>query len=253
MTRNTCIVIIQLLASAIASGAAPSSVRLQILDQHGKPVQAKVTIQGKEPEKGDDGLYVIPLQKSHVRVDAPGELVDQVFTVPEDGILTLSLTEKSAQALPWQWGLPCSPASTGGCPDCGRSLCCDVPVYWHECCYRCDCCYDCCSTSALSIPRALEPALPKSANSTASLGITVPRDAVVLVNGKRTAKTGTYREYYSVGLKPGCTYRYLVHAEVLPGGSIVADNQVVVLRVGDEKSVAFDFSSSNPPRSIAAR
>jgi uncharacterized protein (TIGR03000 family) len=76
----------------------------------------------------------------------------------------------------------------------------------------------------------------------AGLTVTVPEDAVVFINGQRTTKTGISRDYYSVGLKPGYGYRYVVRVQIERDGNVVGDTQNVVLRVGDRKSVTFDFS-----------
>ncbi len=83
----------------------------------------------------------------------------------------------------------------------------------------------------------------------ALLTVWVPYNAKVTVNGLATRSTGSRRVFVSHGLKPGYSYKYDVHAEVVRNGQIQEENQTVVLAVGQKESVAFDF---NPKEELAA-
>ena len=86
----------------------------------------------------------------------------------------------------------------------------------------------------------------------AQLTVVVPEDAQVYVNGMLTKTPGTLRHFVSYGLKPGYNYTYEVRAVVTRDGETLSDVQVVRVRVGEARDLAFDFAA-RPDAVIAAR
>ena len=86
----------------------------------------------------------------------------------------------------------------------------------------------------------------------AQLTVVVPEDAQVYVNGMLTKTPGTLRQFVSYGLKPGYNYTYEVRAVVTRDGETLSDVQVVRVRVGEARDLAFDFAA-RPDAVIAAR
>ncbi len=86
----------------------------------------------------------------------------------------------------------------------------------------------------------------------AQLTVVVPEDAQVFVNGMLTTTRGAERRYVSYGLKPGFHYTYEVRAVVTRDGEAFSDVQVVRVRVGESRDMAFDFAAQ-PEAVIAAR
>lgn len=84
------------------------------------------------------------------------------------------------------------------------------------------------------------------------LSVVVPQDAQVYVNGVLTKTPGTHRQFVSYGLLPDYRYMYEVRAVVTRNGEQLSDTQVVRVRVGEARSLAFDFSA-HPAAVIAAR
>ncbi len=75
--------------------------------------------------------------------------------------------------------------------------------------------------------------LPKtsatSADTSGILTVWVPYDAKVTINGLETRSTGSRREFVSYGLKPGLSYKYVVHAQVVREGKLLEDTRTVTL------------------------
>lgn len=86
----------------------------------------------------------------------------------------------------------------------------------------------------------------------ARLTVVVPQDAQVYVNGMLTKTVGTQRQFVSHGMKPGRSYTYEVRALVTRDGETLSDVQVVRVRVGEARKLAFDFAA-RPDAVIAAR
>ena len=80
--------------------------------------------------------------------------------------------------------------------------------------------------------------LPRDA---AMLAVVVPEDARVYVNGMLTKTPGTQRQYVSYGLRPGYGYTYEVRAVVTRDGKELSDTQMVRVRAGETRDLAFDF------------
>ena len=81
------------------------------------------------------------------------------------------------------------------------------------------------------------------------LTVWVPEDAKVMINGLETRSTGSRRQYYSSGLKPGLTYTYVVRAQVIRNGQVQEDTQTVTLAAGQTNSLAFRFNAT--PQQVA--
>jgi uncharacterized protein (TIGR03000 family) len=121
------------------------------------------------------------------------------------------------------------------------------------------------STPSLGLPEtpsSLEPAiptvpeLPKSGfiptpENSGVITVWVPFDAKVSVNGLLTKSTGSRRQFVSYGLKPGFSYKYNIHAEVVRSGQIVEENRTVVLTMGQDTAVVFGFNTA-PVENIAS-
>jgi len=67
-----------------------------------------------------------------------------------------------------------------------------------------------------------------------------------------TKSPGTQRQFVSYGLKPGYNYTYEVRVVVSRDGETLSDVQVVRVRVGEARDLAFDFAA-RPDAVIAAR
>jgi uncharacterized protein (TIGR03000 family) len=102
-------------------------------------------------------------------------------------------------------------------------------------------------------PTPAEPRTTSSPTPETSGVVTVwvPYEAKVTINGLATQSTGSRRQFVSFGLKPGYTYKYLVHAEVVRDGKIVEDDRTVVITAGQSTAVAFGFNT-NPSEAVAA-
>jgi uncharacterized protein (TIGR03000 family) len=100
------------------------------------------------------------------------------------------------------------------------------------------------------------PVLPKttatSAENSGILTIWVPFDAKVTINGLETRSTGSRRDYVSYGLKPGLSYKYVIHAQVARNGQMLEDSQTVTLTAGQVTAVAFGFNTQ-PAEQVASR
>lgn len=81
-------------------------------------------------------------------------------------------------------------------------------------------------------PEMLPPAILEMDGT---IGLVVPAEAIVYINGYRTKKTGTKRTYRSQGLSPGSKYQYNIVVQV--GSTQKA--RVVTLMAGDKKYFAY--------------
>jgi len=105
------------------------------------------------------------------------------------------------------------------------------------CCCDCDCgCYSV-GSSCVSGSRSVSVG-----PGVAQLNMSVPAQAVVFINGRKTASQGANRSYLSQGLRNDATYRYVVSVQVARGGRVIEDTRELTLRANENKSVSFDFS-----------
>jgi uncharacterized protein (TIGR03000 family) len=84
----------------------------------------------------------------------------------------------------------------------------------------------------------------------AQLTVVVSEDTQVFVNGMLTTTRGVERRYVSYGPKPGLHYTYEIRAVVTRDGESYSEVQVVRVRVGEARDLAFDFASQ--PQAVVA-
>lgn len=75
--------------------------------------------------------------------------------------------------------------------------------------------------------------------------VQVPADAKVFVNGALTKSTGTERQYFSVGLKAGYSYKYDIRVEVERNGQTISESKSVTLTAGSRDSLAFRLNGTS--------
>jgi uncharacterized protein (TIGR03000 family) len=75
-------------------------------------------------------------------------------------------------------------------------------------------------------------------------------DAELWVEGQKTKRTGTYRQFVSPPLAPGKKYAYDFRARWLEGGREVTQTRTVYFRAGDQITV--DFTAPPPKESDAS-
>jgi len=102
-----------------------------------------------------------------------------------------------------------------------------------------------------SAPADGEPPQPPADNTSTRFNLTVPADAIVYVNGKKTTSTGTTRTYTSHGLTAGRSYSFQIRAEVQREGKPVVREQTLVLTAGQSDALAFNFTDDAPAESVA--
>ena len=124
-------------------------------------------------------------------------------------------------------------------------------------CSSCSGCYASYGNYSSGACSSCQPAAPSSPTPKSTgisteggwLTVLVPSDAKVIINGLETRSTGSRRQFYSLGLKPGLTYAYVVRAEVIRNGQVQEDTQSVRLTVGQSTAVAFRFNAT--PQQVA--
>ena len=137
-------------------------------------------------------------------------------------------------------------------PATSPALCCSPSRDLEWPCRSCSSDYRCYCEEAEYTDHVWESELGAAGADVARFAVVVPQDAIVFVNGRRTMKTGSQRDYYSVGLKHGYDYRYVVRAQIVRDGNVIEDTREVVLRLGDNECITFELSSDNVTRPAAA-
>lgn len=102
-------------------------------------------------------------------------------------------------------------------------------------------------------PTAQPPAEKKPAKDdsvsveadSALLTVSVPEDALVIVNGFQTKAIGLVRQFKSSGLKPGLVYNYEVEVTYNVDGAERTESKSVKLRSGTSQSLTF-AADDNP-------
>jgi uncharacterized protein (TIGR03000 family) len=103
------------------------------------------------------------------------------------------------------------------------------------------------------------PSVPAEPTSTSAptpensgvVTVWLPFDAKVTINGRATSSTGSRRQFVSYGLKPGYSYKYVIHAEVETDGNTLESDRTVTLTAGSNTSVAFGVIQ-NPAADLAS-
>jgi uncharacterized protein (TIGR03000 family) len=91
-------------------------------------------------------------------------------------------------------------------------------------------------------PAEKKPAKDDSASveaDSALLTVSVPEDALVIVNGFQTKAIGLVRQFKSSGLKPGLVYNYEVEVTYNVDGAERTESKSVKLRSGTSQSLVF--------------
>jgi uncharacterized protein (TIGR03000 family) len=90
---------------------------------------------------------------------------------------------------------------------------------------------------------APKPDAAPATGASASLNLSVPSDAKVVINDHVTKSTGEARRYVSRGLEPNMEYQFTIRAEVTRDGEKVERTKVVTVRANDSVDVNFDFQA----------
>ncbi len=106
------------------------------------------------------------------------------------------------------------------------------------------------------VARSTPPATNVSAAATsandATLSVSVPADARVVINDHVTKSTGQRRVYVSRNLLPDARYTYRVRVEFTRDGQPVVEQQTVQLTGGQNQSLAFGGGQRAPTTSATA-
>ena len=215
-----------------------------------------------------DGEIVIPLGQSRLSVYVAGPkpsgpnsplYQEEQFEIPSS-VVEHRLYLKAAQLTP-RLTVPAQIPFAPCCqfspwePTCGVARSC--PRYLS---YNCFPCYPgchrypfCCGGGAavrrhFAVPGCVSGIVIDGAHDSlgdASLLVSVPDDAVVIINGQQTHSAGTRRVYTSDGLARGYSYPYVVIANVVRDGKVVEQTRELFLHVGESKAVTIDFPGGN--------
>jgi uncharacterized protein (TIGR03000 family) len=78
-------------------------------------------------------------------------------------------------------------------------------------------------------------------DTSVSVGVHVPENATVWINGEKTSQRGASREFMSSGLEPGRSYTYTIHAQWKSANGAPVDlEQRVSVKAGEKRWVDFD-------------
>lgn len=87
-----------------------------------------------------------------------------------------------------------------------------------------------------------KPVVARVESDSAVLTVSVPEDAIVIVNGHSTTSEGTVRQFKSKGLRQGSVYTYVVEVKYSVNGEEKVESKSVKLRSGDEQKLEFAVS-----------
>jgi uncharacterized protein (TIGR03000 family) len=88
-----------------------------------------------------------------------------------------------------------------------------------------------------------------SVNVPATIVVSLPADARLIVDGTPTTSTSDRRTLVTPVLENGMTYVYTMQAEVTREGRVQTQSQQVTVRGGETSNVQFNFSA----QSVASR
>ena len=89
---------------------------------------------------------------------------------------------------------------------------------------------------------------PKKTEETATLVVTVPQEARLLIDGNPMKSTSSRRVFVSPPLLPGREYYYTLRAEVVRDGQVVATEERAYLRAGSQTTINLQL----PAATVAA-
>jgi uncharacterized protein (TIGR03000 family) len=91
---------------------------------------------------------------------------------------------------------------------------------------------------------------PKSGSlAPATIVVSVPADAKLLINDAPTTSTSGLRTFESPALETGKDFHYTVKAEAIRDGKTITNSKEITVRGGEETRVSLDF----PVDSVAQR
>src|SRR5207249_3249192 len=79
----------------------------------------------------------------------------------------------------------------------------------------------------------------------ATIVVTLPADAKLIIDGNVTKSTSERRTFVSPDLEPDAAYVHELTAEILVDGRTVTQTQRVTVRAGAVAEVPFNFASQN--------
>ena len=79
--------------------------------------------------------------------------------------------------------------------------------------------------------------------SPATIVVTLPAEARLIVDGAATRSTSERRTFVTPALENGETYVYTLRAEVVRDGQTAVQTQEVIVRGGQTTDVSFNFAS----------
>ena len=243
------VVVLPLCSEASASEVPRNKVKLRIVDERGKPIPGATVRgdRGKPRTTDENGEVFIDLTSTRQKLfvappDRPDgqrpDYMEEEFEIP-NRVVEIKLSLRAAGISPLPEGVTQMPISP--CVHVPRrDACCDcvcVPNGEFLCsrCVRPLCVCDVTPAFVQNACRTEDPL-----GSDAILGVSVPHDALVFINGKPTTSVGARRGYISSELKPGYTYKYVVRVQIEREGRTLEDTREVVLRAGDNVTVVFD-------------
>jgi uncharacterized protein (TIGR03000 family) len=92
-------------------------------------------------------------------------------------------------------------------------------------------------------PEQLKAAPKQTLNAApATIVVSLPAEAKLLVDGDATSSTSTVRVFQSPALEQNQTYYYTLNGELLRDGQIVKTSQRVAVRAGEETRVELNFA-----------
>ncbi len=120
--------------------------------------------------------------------------------------------------------------------------------------------YSCtCTAPVVAPPPPVKKEMPKgekieapkkaSLNVPATIVVSLPADARLIVDGTPTTSTSDRRTLVTPVLENGATYVYTMQAEVTREGRVMTQSQQVTVRGGETSNVQFNFSA----QSVASR
>ncbi len=81
----------------------------------------------------------------------------------------------------------------------------------------------------------------RQARTTATVVVTLPADAKLIVDDQPTASTSETRVFSSVNLRPGKVYEYTLRAEVVRDGELQSVSRQITVRAGETTRVNLDI------------
>jgi uncharacterized protein (TIGR03000 family) len=91
------------------------------------------------------------------------------------------------------------------------------------------------------MPQKAPTPAPQKTEAPATIQVSLPANARLLVDGYVTTSTSAQRTFTTPALPMGQTFSYTLRAEVIRDGRTVVETQQVTVRGGQETSVPFNF------------